>query len=116
MDALNKLMAMTFNQETININGTTFIVKEMNAQDKAIYENSIYEYKQVGKELKVIPKLEGAKTKLVIYTLHDEKGEKVFKGLEDLGLVEKLPASIIEKICDTAGKLNGLNQEEVTKN
>lgn len=116
MDAISKLINASFRSEVIEIENTKYIVKEMNAKDKSAYENSLYEYKQVGKEMKVTPRIEGAKSKLVIYTLFTEDGKRVFKGLEDLEIVDQLPSSIIEKICDVAGKLNGLNQEEVTKN
>lgn len=116
MNALDKLMKSAFKQQTITINGDAFIVKEMNAEDKSCYENSIYEYKQVGKEIKITPKLEDAKAKLVIYTLHDEQGVKVFKGIEDIPLVRQLPASLVDQICDVAGELNGLNHNEVKKN
>lgn len=114
--SLDKLMRSAFKSKTITIDGTSYIVKEMSAQDKSEYENSIYEYKQVGKEIKITPKLENAKVSLVIYTLHDEQGNKLFKGIEDIPLVKQLPSSIVEMVCDAAGELNGLDHSEVKKN
>jgi len=116
MTALEKLLKASFKEEQLKIEGTTYIVKEMTAKDKSEYEGSLYTFKQIGKEVKVTPNMEGVKSKLVFYTLHDEQGQKVFKDLSDLPLVDTLPSSIIEMICDVAGKINGLNQEEVTKN
>ena len=116
MDALSKLMEFKFDQKTITFQGQTFIVKEMNAEDKTNYETGLYEYKQIGKELKVTPKMENHKSKLVVHTLHDEQGNKIFKGIEDLPIVNKLPGAFVDLVASTATSLNGLDQEDVSKN
>lgn len=116
MDTLSSLMALKFNEKEIEYQGIKFIVREMNASDKSKYETGLYSYKQIGKDLKVTPNLDDAKAKLVIFTLHDAEGIKIFKGLEDLPLINNLPSSFVEAIADVAGDLSGLNQEQITKN
>ena len=116
MNALSELMAMTFEQKEVEFKGKTFIVKEMNAKDKTIYENSLYEYKQNGKGLSVTPKMENYKAKLVALTLCDMEGNRVFKGMEDITLIDELPSSFVDAVANAASELSGLDAGKVSKN
>ena len=116
MNALQQLQALKFEEEKLSYQGIDFIVREMTAKEKTQYESGLYTFKQNGKSLQAIPNLEGMKQKLVIFALHDSDGNKVFKGLEDLPLVDALPSAFVDAVADVASKLAGLNQEEVVKN
>lgn len=105
------LLGLAFSQETIQIEGKTFIVKEMDAGTSNKYEASLY--KIVNN--KPIYDVKNAKLKLVLLTLHDEQGNRVFAE-NDLGIIEQLPSHIVDEIFQVASSLNGLNQDEAEKN
>ena len=106
-----KLFEALFAQEEIEINGEKFIVKEMNAKDAGEYESSLY--KQVGSTIQYVTK--NAKEKLVIRTLCDVEGKKIFE-INDIEQVGTLPASVVDKVFQFASKLNGLEKGESEKN
>ena len=106
-----KLFEALFAQEEIEINGEKFIVKEMNAKDAGEYESSLY--KQVGNSIQYVTK--NAKEKLVIRTLFEVNGDRVF-GLNDIEQVGQLPASVVDRAFQVATNLNGLEKEGTEKN
>lgn len=106
-----KLLGLKRKQQTVTVEGITIIVKEMTNGDAEVYQNSLY--KIVGD--KMIYQTDNIKAKLFIYTAHDEQGEKMFD-IKDLGLVNQLPASVIDKVFQVANDLNNLNPEQVEKN
>jgi hypothetical protein len=116
MNAIQQLQALKFEEEPLSYQGIDFIVREMTAKEKTEYEAGLYTFKQNGKSLQATPNLEGMKQKLVIYCLYDTEGKKVFKGIEDLPLVDGLPSAFVDAVADKASKLTGLNQEQEIKN
>ena len=106
-----KLFELEFEQIEIDIKGDKYIVKEMNAKDAGEYESSLYTV--VGQTVKYNTK--NAKEKLVLRTLCEVNGDRIF-GDNDIALIGKLPASVVDKVFQIASKLNGLEKEGTEKN
>jgi len=105
------LLGLNFRKEAVKIEGKNFTVKEMDAKTSQSYSNSLY--KVVNGKVKYDTST--AMTKLVMLTLCDEEGNRIF-GDNDHGLIEQLPGHIVEKVFKVAQKLNNLDAEEVEKN
>ena len=108
MDLKEKLAGLNRKQKTINYEGTTLIIKEMLSGDHEDYETSLYKIK--GNQMEYDTK--NAKSKMFIYCVHDEQGNKVYE-LNDLGLVRQLPSSLVDLVFDVATELNGITDETV---
>lgn len=105
------LLGLSFREQKVTIDGTDFIVKEMNAETANKYESSLYKIQ--GQSFKY--DASEAKVKLLMFTLHDLDGKRVFED-KDLGLVKQLPAHVVDLVFDVASNLNNLNAEETEKN
>lgn len=101
-----KLLKSVFKSEEIEIDGDKYLVKELSAKDGTAYENSLY--KIVGD--KVVPQTDHVMTRLVLMTLCDLEGTRVFDD-KDLNLVGELPASVINQIFEVSARLNGLDKK-----
>lgn len=105
------LLGLDFSQQIVKLGEKEYIVKEMDAETANKYESSLYTIKGD----KVDFDTSKAKTKLVLLTLYDLDGKRVFED-KDYGHVAKLPAHIVDKVYQIASNLNNLNAEEVEKN
>jgi len=102
-----KLLGLSFREKTIKLGDDEYLVKEMNAELAEKYESSLY--KIVGNDVKY--DASKAKTKMVLYTLHDLDGKRVFND-NDYGLIKQLPAHVVDQIFQTASNLNGVEGAE----
>jgi hypothetical protein len=98
-----KLISSGFKSQEMIIDEIGYIVKEMNAKDATEYEASLY--KMV--DGKPILTLGNSKSRLVQKTLHDKEGNRIFEE-KDIELVNKMPASLVNKIFEIASDLNGI--------
>ena len=104
-----KLLGLNFREKEITLGDEKYVVKEMNADKAQKYESSLYKF--VGENIKY--DASEAKTRLVLFTLHDLEGKRVFDD-KDYGLVKDLPAHIVDKVFQIASNLN--NMEDAEKN
>jgi len=111
MENRDKLLEAVLKSEEIEINGYKYIVKEMTTIEGSKYDGSLYEI------VNGTPKYnkDGVKAKLVQICLYDTKDNRMFKK-SDMGLIEQLPKSIVEKIYGVAQRLNKTDVEEAEKN
>jgi len=111
--SLQHLIESAFKKEEILINGEKYLVKEMSAGEYTAYQKTLYTMVNN----KPIYKVENAVKNLVLYTLHDIDGNRIFKDT-DAVLLDKMPQSIVDEIYNHAAKVNGLDQteDEVEKN
>lgn len=107
--SIEKLMGVGFKQETVNINGETIIIKEMNGGQATKYQASLYKVDGKGN---VRMKLENTTARLLLYTVHDSQGNIMFKDT-DIELINKLPKSVIDQLFSAAIKINGLRPNGV---
>lgn len=98
-------------------------VREMTAKEKNTWEMSLTKVlSKIGqKQQETVMNLEDYRVKLVICTLCDEQGVRLFDMKPNIiaTLSEKLSASNMERIADVASTLNKItkeDQEELTKN
>lgn len=109
--SIEKLMSIALKSKEITIGGDSYLVKEMNAKDAGVYENSLY--KIVGE--KVTPNAENAKAKLVLFTLCDMDGKRIFQD-KDISQVQELPTSIVNMVYKVANSLNAIDRGQIEKN
>lgn len=83
------------------------IVSEMSGSMRDGWEQSIRERDPSGK-------LISPRSKLVVFTVVDEQGCRIFKD-DDIDAIGKLSSATLEKICLVAMRLNGLGAEEISK-
>ena len=98
-----------------NVRGHVF-VREMTAKEKNTWEMSLTKrLPKIGnKQQETEMNLEDYRTKLAICTLCDEHGVRLFEMKPNIiaSLGEKLSASNMERIADTASKLNKITKED----
>jgi len=105
------LLGLNFREQELIIEGTKFLVKEMTADVAQKYESSLY--KITGQNIKY--DASEAKTKLVLFTLHDADGKRIFDD-KDYGLIKGMPAHVIDEVFQVASNLNNLDAEKAEKN
>lgn len=105
-----KLLKLKLKNEKIKVDGETYEIREMSGEDASEYESSIF--KMVNG--KPVYDTKNAKAKLVALTLYQD-GEKVFEN-NDLGLINQLPASVINNFFNLSARVNMLDVEENVKN
>ena len=105
-----KLMELKLGSEDIEIGGEAYQVQEMTVSESTDYESALVSMVNG----KPVYDIKNAKKKLVQLTLF-QNGERVF-GDKDLGLVEKLPYSIMQQVFEVASKLNKLDGVKNIKN
>jgi len=106
-----KLLGLAFRSKEITIEGDKYLVKEMNAAIAQEYEASLY--KIIGQSVKY--DASKAKTNLVLLTLFGTDGNRIFED-KDFGLVEQLPAHVVDMVFQVASNLNNLDPGETEKN
>jgi hypothetical protein len=95
--------------ETLNIEewGGDVIVSEMSGAMRDGWEQAIREKDASGR-------LVSPRAKLVVFTIIDEKGNRIFKD-DDIEAIGKLSSETLEKICIVSMRLNGLGADEINK-
>lgn len=106
-----KLMGLSFGSKKIKLGDDEYLIKEMNAELAGKYESSLYKFV----DGKPVYNATDAKTKLVLYTLHNLDGSRTFEN-SDLGLVRQLPAHIVDEIFNVASNINKLDADTTEKN
>jgi len=102
---LQQLMDIKFGQKEIELGGEKYLVKELSAGDFGKYQSSLI--KMVNNQ--PVYKTENAAKNLVLYSLHNLDGTRVFED-KDSALIENLPKSVVVKIFEIASKLNGMGE------
>lgn len=105
------LMGLSLGTEDIEIGGEVYQVREMTVEQATEYESTMV---SVGAGGKTTYDIKSAKKKLVQLTLC-QNGENVF-GEKDLGLVDKLPYSVMQQIFEVASRINKLDGAKNIKN
>lgn len=97
-------------------------VREMTGREKDIWEQSMLKQKPSGNKnapVEYETTLEDFRAKLVVVTACDEKGELLLKPQDAKELNKMMSASNVERIVETAQKLNAITEkdkEEILKN
>lgn len=96
-------------KETLSVEewGGDVIVSEMSAAMRDGWEQAIREKDASGR-------LVSPRAKLVVFTVVDEEGERIFKD-DDIEAIGKLSSATLEKICLVSMRLNGLGADEISK-
>ena len=84
------------------------IVKGMTAKERDQYETSFIVQKNGKRNFNLID----ARAKLVMLTVVDEKGDRLFEA-SDVSRLSGMPASVIDKLFTVAQKLSGISDEDV---
>ena len=87
--------------------GGDVIVSELSGASRDAWEQSISEKDGSGR-------LVSPRAKLVLFTVVDEKGERLFKD-DDVKAIGKLSSAALEKICEVSMLLNGLGSGSVAE-
>jgi len=103
------LSKILLKQETLHIEEWEgdVIVSEMSGAMRDNWEQAIREKDTSGR-------LISPRAKLIIFTVVDEAGNRLFKE-DDLEAIGKLSSASLEKICVVAMRLNGLGVDEINK-
>jgi hypothetical protein len=96
-------------KETVTVEewGGEVIVSSMSGTYRDAWEQSIRQKDASGN-------LVSPRAKLVIFTVVDEQGNRIFKD-DDIEAIGKISSEALEKICTVAMRLNGLGAEEISK-
>jgi hypothetical protein len=106
----------SINPETGERERTTVFVREMSARQRDGYEATLFSKK--GKTME--PNLKDIRAKLAVATCCDADGNLIFCP-EDVEYLSQQSVKALDRICEAARKLNGLNddgvdEEELVKN
>ena len=95
--------------EIVNIPGIgNVIVRGMTAKERDQYETSCIIQKNGKRNFNLID----ARAKLVMLTVVDEKGNRLFDA-SDVSRLSGMPASVIDKLFTVAQKLSGISDEDI---
>ena len=83
---------------------TTVYMRGMNASERDHWEMSIYENKGI--------KMDNIRARLVVLTLCDESGNRLFND-EEVEKLGKKNAKVINKLFEIAQRLSGIGQKDV---
>ena len=106
------LFAQDMKTETVHIpewNGDV-LVRGMNGDERDLYEKSILV--QNGKNTKV--NMKNARAKLVVWTVVDEDGKRLFTDA-DVEALGKKSAAALSKIFNVAARLSGITDEDMSE-
>ncbi len=92
---------------TIEEWGGDIIVSEMSAGARDAWEQSIREKDASGN-------IVSPRAKLILFTVVDEMGARLFKD-SDVEAIGRLSSASLEKACVVAMRLNGLGTDEINK-
>ena len=104
------ILKVAFKEEEIKIGNKMYFIREMSGKEDGEYSDTLL--KVVNGE--PVYDLKNAKLKLVAICLFE--GDKRVFNKEDFGVVEQLPASLINEIFEIAAKLNNLDEAKTEKN
>lgn len=98
--------------ETVNIPewGGEVLVRGMNGNERDLYERSILV--QNGKNTRV--NMTNARAKLVVWTVVDEDGKRLFTDA-DIEALGKKSASALSRIFNVAARLSGITEEDMAE-
>jgi hypothetical protein len=96
-------------KETVTVKewGGDVIVSEMSGATRDSWEQAIREKDASGR-------IVSPRAKLIVFTVVDEKGNRIFKD-DDIEGIGKLSSEALEKVCAVAMRLNGLGADEINK-
>jgi hypothetical protein len=96
-------------KETVTVEewGGDVIVSEMSGTTRDGWEQAVREKDASGR-------LVSPRAKLIVFTVVDEKGNRIFKD-DDIEAIGKLSSEALEKIIAVAMRLNGLGADEINK-
>lgn len=106
----------TIQKTDLSINGKPIYVREMNGPE--LDQHQLFVSRRLDKDNK-LTNLEGIRTFLLVRTISDEKGKRIFSDKDMDKLAVSLPGSLLEQIYDHAHALNKLgsaDEEETVKN
>lgn len=92
--------------------GGHVFVRTMSAGERDAYEAELYDLSQGGKKKDAKSMMDNARARLLVRTLVDEKGERLFEDsdIKDLGGKSGL---VVDRIFTVARKVNGLTEADV---
>lgn len=93
--------------ELTELGGSVF-VSTLNGKDFGKFQKSVYQ--RDGKKL--ITDEENFTVKLLVWTVVNEKGERIFND-KDIEELQKKSAKTIQKLFDVASRLNGLSKDVI---
>jgi hypothetical protein len=108
--------------EKVELSKGFVYVREMTGHEKDIWEQSMLKQKPSGDRNRIMTyetTLEDFRAKLAVVTVCDEKGDLVFEPGDVKNLSKMMSASNLEKIVETAQRLNAIttaDKEEILKN
>jgi hypothetical protein len=108
--------------EKVELSKGYVFVREMTGHEKDVWEQSMLKQKPSGNKNKGVEyetTLEDFRAKLAVVTVCDEKGDLVFEPGDVKNLSKMMSASNLEKIVETAQRLNAIttaDKEEILKN
>ena len=95
--------------EVVKIPGIgNVIVKGMTAKERDQYETSCIVQRNGKRNFNLID----ARAKLVMLTVVDEKGDRLFEA-SDISRLSGMPASVIDKLFTAAQKLSGISDDDM---
>jgi hypothetical protein len=103
------LVKTTLKNEVVTVEewGGDVVVSEMSGTTRDAWEQKLREKDAAGKRVSL-------RAKLVVFTVIDDKGERIFND-DDISLVGKLSSNSLEKICSVAMRLNDLGSDDIEK-
>lgn len=111
MNPKEHLIGYKFNKNIFELDDVKYTIKEMTIKESTEYEMGLLRFVKG----EPVYNTENAKTKLVILTLCDENGKRIFDN-SDIATVNALPASVVNKIYNLAVEINSLDPVKSEKN
>lgn len=113
-DDILKAKDLTVKEVEVPEWGGSVYIKSLTGTERDLYESSITQIK--GKEAKL--DWRNARAKLLVFTICDQDGNRLFNESE-IGELGKKSASALQRLFDVATEMNGLSstsEEELEKN
>ena len=104
-EAISKVKDLVTEDVEVPEWGGTVRVKMMTAQERDIYELSIYEDEKNNRS-------ENVRARLCVSVMIDEKGNRIF-GLNEVKVLGKKSAKAVNRVFEVARKLNAIGDDEV---
>lgn len=92
--------------------GVQVWVKELTAEQRDSYEQSLTDIKQKGNKTQVTPNFINSKARFAVKCIVDEKGNRIFQDVEAKKL-GRLSAQAINRIVEAGYRLSGMNKEDL---
>lgn len=107
-DAILARKSVPLKQQRVEAFGGTVIVQEMRAREKDEYEQSMV----AGKGKNQAVNIRNGRAKLVVLSVVDEAGKRIFTDA-DVVLLGELPVADIDRICEAAQALSAVSDEDI---